>query len=121
MQPMPIEKIEETSIMDSSQKSVNAAPQQVSAFFELFKGHPDAHYTRDANDYHAVNRGLTLADVDRRLVGTSPSVLAIPILPDGNCHFGAIDIDRHGDADVPVDHAELARQITRLGLPLVVT
>lgn len=91
-------------------------------FFQLFRGNPDAHYVRSSatSKYEAVHSGITLADVERHLRGDEPSVLSIPILPNGQCYFGAIDIDVHDATDTPVDHAALARRVTELGLPLVV-
>ena len=70
--------------------------------------------------YDDVDRGITPEDVARHLRGEAPSLLSIPILPGGNCHFGAIDIDRHNPEDPPVDHAALARRVTELRLQLVV-
>jgi AAA domain-containing protein/TOTE conflict system primase-like protein len=97
------------------------ASEHVAAFAELLRGNPSAHYIRTPEgEYKAVERGSTLEDVERHLAGREPSILSIPILPDGNCHFGALDVDRHLEADPPVDHAALAIQITRLCLPLVV-
>jgi hypothetical protein len=90
-------------------------------FQNLFKGSPEAHYSREADGaYLTVNRAIELADTERHLSGITPSILSIPILRDGNSHFGAIDVDRHDDADPPVDHVALAKRVTELALPLVV-
>lgn len=88
-------------------------------FAALFEGNPTAHYSL-AGGYSKVDGPITDEELDAHLRGVDPSVLSIPILPDGNAHFGAIDVDRHLESDPPVDHAALATQITRLGLPLVV-
>jgi hypothetical protein len=101
------------------------------AFCEIFAGNPAASYNYDPTrggekKYDAVERGLTLSDIERHLAGTYPSSLSIPIRPsdtDGNfvCGFAAGDCDRHADTDQPIDHAEIARKITELGLPLIIT
>jgi hypothetical protein len=59
-------------------------------------------------------------DTERHLAGITPSILSIPILRNGNSHFGGIDCDRHGDNDPAIDHVALAKRITELCLPLVV-
>jgi len=95
-------------------------PEQITAFANLFRGNPDAHYVRENGEYRRVDGAITIADTEQHLAGGSSSLLSIPILTDGNCYFGALDVDRHLDSDPPVDHAALAVQITRLGLPLAV-
>jgi AAA domain-containing protein/TOTE conflict system primase-like protein/IclR-like helix-turn-helix domain-containing protein len=90
-------------------------------FLALFRGNPAVHYTRGDGAYKLVERGITLDDAERHLSGQEPSLLSIPILPDGNCHFACIDVDRHGEGDSPVDHVLLARRVTELGLPLLVS
>src|SRR5580704_16480506 len=90
-------------------------------FMKLFSGNPLAHYTRANGEYKAETRGIVLADIERHLAGREPALLSIPIKPDDNCYFGAIDADRHGENDPPIDHAALARRVTELGLPLIVT
>jgi TOTE conflict system, Archaeo-Eukaryotic Primase domain len=90
------------------------------SFLQLFRGNPAAHYTRQGGKYERIDGAITLADVERHVRGDEPSVLSIPILPDANCFFGALDVDRHLDSDAAVDHAALAKQVTRPGLPLVV-
>ena len=101
--------------------------EQASHFFSLFQGNNSAeHYVHGENDtpkgwYQTEKRSLTLEDVQRHLRGEEPSLLSIPILPTGNCHFADADIDCHTDSDTPVDHPALARKITELQLPLIVT
>jgi hypothetical protein len=97
------------------------------SFLDLSRGNPDCHYTYDSikHKYEAVDRGITLDDVVRHLRGVEPGLLSIPIKPadaDGKSltHFGVIDADRHFEADTPIDHAELARSVKMLGLPLIV-
>lgn len=95
-----------------------------SQFLHLFRGDPANHYVRSIvngqQHYQAVNRGITLEDVERHLSGREPSLLSIPIDQTNHSHFGALDIDRHGDSEAAVDHAALAHQVTELNLPLVV-
>ncbi len=92
------------------------------AFLKIFSGNPAAHYTfnKKTKEYCAVERGIQLADVERHLSGQEPGLLSIPIRPSGLTGFAAIDADRHADADVALNHAELARKVTELGLPLIV-
>jgi hypothetical protein len=57
---------------------------------------------------------------ERHLRGEYPSLLSIPIMPKGVVYFAALDIDRHeGSPLPPLDCAALAKEITRLQLPLV--
>jgi hypothetical protein len=95
------------------------------AFWKIFEGSPAASYdwnpNRDGQKYLAVEHGLTLEDVERHLAGRLPAVLSIPILENGCCHFAAADCDRHGPTDESLDHVAIAKEITSLGLPLVIT
>jgi hypothetical protein len=91
------------------------------AFQSIFAGNPAAHYTWKPGVYAAIDRGITEDDVARHLRGEEPGLLSIPVLANGLCHFAAGDCDRHSEADPPLDHAAVAREITRLGLPLIVT
>lgn len=92
-------------------------------FARLFAGNPAAHYVRHDDPrekpYEVVERGIAVEDVLRHLNGETPSLLSIPIDADGLSHFGVIDVDRHGD-EPSIDHAELAKRIADLNLPLVV-
>jgi hypothetical protein len=95
--------------------------EHLADFAWIFEGNPKAHYSRDADGkYKAVERGVNLDDVRLHLEGRAPSLLSIPILPDGRCHFGCLDVDRHADADEPVDHVALAKSVTEHVLPLIV-
>jgi len=89
-------------------------------FFLLFRGNDAGHYVwKGEKRYEAIERFITFDDVEQHLAGTR-SLLSVPIYPHGQCYFGAIDLDRHGETDVPVDHTALAKRVTELGLPLVV-
>ena len=90
------------------------------SFSYFFAGHPQVYYVFEGGRYRNVDRGIAAADVIRHLGGENPSLLSIPILPDGKCCFGAIDVDRHKKEDGTVDHAALARRVTELNLPLIV-
>jgi hypothetical protein len=91
------------------------------AFFDLLKGNPNAHYTRDADGgYLAVERGIELSDVERHLSGIHPSLLSIPIDADGNSHFAFLDVDRHEETDIAVDYVAVAKLVTALELPLII-
>ena len=48
------------------------------------------------------------------LDGKDPSLGIIPIMDDGNCRWGCIDID-----DYKLDHKKLLKQIKQLELPLI--
>ncbi len=95
------------------------------AFFSIFTGNPQASYrydpTREGQKYYTVDRGLTLADVEKHLRGEDHSVLSIPILPSSLSHFACGDCDRHHAADAAIDFVAVAHKITELGLPLIVT
>jgi hypothetical protein len=56
---------------------------------------------------------------ERHMEGQYPSLLSIPIMPDGSVYFAALDIDRHANSDISLDHAQLAKEVSRLRLPLV--
>lgn len=93
------------------------------SFHSLFRGNEFAHYVRHKDSelqYESVKRGITLSNVLRHLAGRGDSLLSIPTNRVNLSHFGAIDYDRHTDADTPIDHEALARQVTELNLPLVV-
>jgi hypothetical protein len=92
-------------------------------FLQLFRGNPAAHCTFDTltKSYVTLDGGITLADVERHLRGEQPGLLSIPILPTGLCHFAAGDCDRHAEADIAIDHPEVARKIDEMHLPLVIT
>lgn len=93
------------------------------SFYSLFRGNEFAHYIRHKDSelqYESVKQGITLSNVLRHLAGRGDSLLSIPINRNGLSHFGAIDYDRHTDADTPIDHEAFARQVTELNLPLVV-
>src|ERR1017187_1187767 len=91
------------------------------SFFNLFIGNPKGFYLRkEDGSYAAVHRELTVFDFLAHLTGVRDcSLLSIPLLPDGTCRWGAIDVDRHGE-EAPVDWPALARRVTELNLPLVV-
>ena len=115
------------------------------AFGSIFQGHPGAHYVFDPRKeplyrYITVNRGITEDDIARHLRGELPGLLSIPIFPTKsmttwhadsgdvpmevtvfNCHFAAGDCDRHSEEDEPINYVAVARRITKLGLPLVIT
>lgn len=88
----------------------------------LFPGNPAGFYQRrDDNSYVAVEREAELLDFMAHLCGyPDRAMLSVPLLPSGNCRWAAIDVDRHGENDPPVDWPELARRVTRLQLPLIV-
>lgn len=105
----------------------DATRDQAQQFFALFQGNNStAHYVHGEDDtpkgwYRTENRALTPADAQRHLRGEEPSILSIPIRPTGNCHFADGDVDCHDEQATPVDHAVLAKRVTELQLPLVVT
>jgi hypothetical protein len=110
-------------------------------FADLYTGNSKAHTTFEEGEYTRrdgrptesvwnlknVRPGepfLQVGDYERHLRGQGRSLLSIPIFDAGNgefnCLWGCIDTDRHNPTDVPIDHAELARKVSELGLPLVV-
>jgi hypothetical protein len=97
------------------------------SFSGLYRGGNDkAHYVHGENGtekgwYNTEERGVVFDDWVRHLEGVEPSLLSIPILPNGNTHFCDGDVDFHKANDVPVDYVAVARRIAELGLPLVLT
>jgi hypothetical protein len=91
------------------------------AFFEIFRGNEAAHYTFKPGVYAAIDRGITIEDIERHLRGELPGLLSIPILAGDLCHFAAGDCDRHFEADEPIDFVAVAKKISELGLPLIIT
>src|SRR6266852_6032409 len=110
-----------------SDNTCQSMEEQARQFFALFPGNNSSeHYVHGENDtakgwYRTEERALTPEDIQRHLRGEEPSLLSIPILPTGNCHFADGDVDCHNEGDTPVDHAVLAKQITELQFPLIVT
>lgn len=62
--------------------------------------------------------GPDLGDYGEHLAG-SVGLGVVPICDDGQCWFGAIDIDAHGDAP-DIDLVELERRVRQSNLPLTV-
>jgi hypothetical protein len=91
------------------------------AFGKIFEGNGTAHYTWKPGEYNFIDRGITDADIERHLRGEEPGVLSIPIMANGRCHFAAGDADRHAEEDEPIDYVAVAKRITELGLPLIIT
>src|SRR5271163_2638616 len=91
------------------------------SFSNLFSGNPAGFTHRlDNGKYEAVHREAGVLDFLAHISGyPNRSMLSVPLLPSGNCRWGAIDLDRHKDADQPVDWPELAQRVTALKLPLV--
>ena len=95
---------------------------EVNAFALFFRGNPDSHYVRhEDGGYHHRKQPAVTNDFLRHLRGQYPSILISFILPGGKCFVAAIEIDRHGTDDPPVDMVELAVRVTDLRLSLVVT
>jgi hypothetical protein len=88
----------------------------------LFTSNPIGSYRRhDDGSYHAIRQEVTVLDFLAHIDGRpNRGLLCTPILPSGNCHWGAIDLDRTGEKDEPVDWPALARRVSELKLPLVV-
>jgi hypothetical protein len=94
----------------------------VNAFALLFRGNLTSHYVlSEHKKYHNVKGAASTVDYLRHLRRNYPSLLISPILPGGKCFLAALDLDRHGDDDTPVDCVALAKQVTRLHLSLIVT
>src|SRR5580700_1260444 len=91
-------------------------------FLWTFAGNERAHYEwRSPKSYVVKEEGITLADVERHLRGDEPGLLCVPILDDGTTILACIDADRHQPKDKPIDCAAVAKRITELGLPLIIT
>ena len=96
-------------------------------YLDLFRGGNDVEHYIHGEDgtekgwYRTEPRGIEFEDFVRHLKGVEPSLLSIPIMSNGNCHFADGDVDCHKAGDTPVDYAKVARRIGELGLPLVLT
>lgn len=89
---------------------------------QMFLGHPNAYgtYTIESNDGgKLVGRATTIRqEVTEELwedhVSGRQGIGIIPINPDNECRFGAIDIDVY-----PINYAEVAAKVSKLKLPLI--
>jgi hypothetical protein len=108
--------------MDSTKTAKYIPSLSVNAFALQFRGNPSGHYVlTEHKRYHHVKEGASTMDYLRHLRGDNPSLLISPILAGGKCFLAGLDMDRHGENDSPVDCAALAKQVTSLRLPLIVT
>src|SRR6185437_15644025 len=88
------------------------------SFANLFPGNPNGFYNRrDDGSYVAVEREAEVLDFLAHLCGyPDRALLRVPLLPNGNSRWGAIDVDRHGDDEPSIDCAALSQCVTRLKL-----
>lgn len=90
-------------------------------FATLFRGNENWHGsyhdadTDDAKKIFTLSGGATEPLFADHLRGYGPYLGVIPIMQDGLCWFGALDIDDSG-----IDHKALAQKVHDLNLPLVV-
>jgi Family of unknown function (DUF5906) len=114
-------------LFDSLQKKEDVAKSVVKCFRALFSGNPNGFYFHGpgafgGRDYCAKRGNPTDNQIIDHLTGRGYGLLSVPIRPaDNTVRFGTIDVDRHKESDPVVDHAALEAEITRLGVPLVMT
>ena len=111
--------------LEATKEQRTARQQQFYAlgrFSHLFAGNPNAYALFDGKRYETIQRSDDWPRAwERHLRGEYPSLLSIPILPNGNCYFAALDIDRHEGCSLPpLDHVALAKRVTELNFPLVI-
>ena len=89
----------------------------------LFSGNPAGFYFHLGGPrYVAVPGSPTDEQIIDHLTGQGRGLLSSPVRPDdGTVRFAVDDIDVHKPTDPPIIHAEIAANIARLGLPLVLT
>jgi len=95
----------------------------IERFMALFKGN-DRNFGRFIpnkveNNTYTVLEPVTKKDFENHFIGTA-GVAAVPIMDDGFCWFGAIDIDAHGGGEPDIDLFELDFKVRELDLPLMV-
>lgn len=88
-------------------------------FLGVFAGNQRSHGVyKPPNKLLTLPSPPTVADVKSHLQGET-GLGVVPILDDGTCQWGAIDIDNHGsDGDLPI--TEIEARVRAAGLPLVV-
>lgn len=97
----------------------------IEKFRKLFRGSVKAHGSWEVIDLKngrakTIKHQPTEVGFRKHLEGIA-GIGIIPIGPDHKCYFGAIDIDDHKKTkNIDIDHAQLARKIASLGLPLIV-
>ena len=90
-------------------------------FMSLFRGNDRSYGRWDP----ATGRVITIEgayrvdEFEAHLTGSGAGVGVVPILDDGTCYFGVIDIDNHG-SDQDVDFVKLVANIKLHSLPLIV-
>lgn len=89
-------------------------------FAALFRGNTRSHgvYFPSSGKVKTEHSPPLLENFESHLSG-SLGVGVVPIMDDGNCWFGVIDIDAHGDLP-DIDLSELSARVEQNQLPLVV-
>lgn len=94
---------------------------EVVRFSELFCGLSKAYGQYQNNRSWTVRQPVTDKQYKQHLAGTFPSLGVVPLIDNGTCLFGAVDIDNKGKkADLVVDHHKIATAIAKKALPLIV-
>jgi hypothetical protein len=94
--------------------------EQVAQFADLFKGNLRSYgvFFPDNGRVKTVKEAVSINQYHNHLTGGLGLGL-VPILDDGNCWFGVIDVDNHGGKP-EIDLMELERKVRDLNLPLIV-
>ncbi|QPB11421.1 hypothetical protein [Providencia phage Kokobel2] len=100
--------------------------EQIDRFANLFRGNQRTHGVfvprdevgrKDKKSFTSFEP-IRYEDFENHLTGKQ-GIGIVPIMDDGHCWFGAIDIDAHGDAP-DIDIVELERRVRADDLPLTV-
>lgn len=93
---------------------------------QLFAGNPRSHGAfhprknpRAKDRLETIHSAATIEDFEQHLAGVR-GMGSVPILDNGECNFGVIDIDAHGDDTPDIDIVGLEQTIREKNLPLVV-
>lgn len=92
----------------------------IDRFSKLFSGNIRSFglFNKKSGKVRTEHRCFTIEDFANHLNGIT-GIGIVPIMDDGMCWFGAIDVDAHGDAP-DIDLVSLERKVKELDLPLVV-
>lgn len=87
----------------------------------LYRGNARSYgqYDPTSGKMMTLRKAYSATDFTHHLDGVT-GVGIVPIIDDGTCYWGAIDIDAHGDNEEPIDVLDLEQAVRSLDYPLVV-
>jgi hypothetical protein len=94
--------------------------EKIERFSGLFVGNPRSYgvFNPKTGKMHTERSAIGFEQYEKHLSGEE-GVGVVPVLDDGNCWFGAIDIDAHGDSP-DIDLLELEKAVKQNDLPLTI-